>query len=103
MKAGPAILQRTWACLTWPWRVWRERISIQMIISYLAMVLLVLILFEATVLGSIMLNPGDRFFATQQVTIDPYLGERSSAYVQWLGPERVDDAINSVPRLRSEI
>lgn len=103
MKAGPAIPQRLWAGFTWPWRVWRERISVQMIISYLAMVLLVLILFEATVLGSILLNPGDRFFATQQVTIDPYLGERSSAYVQWLGPERIDDTINTVPRLRAPV
>lgn len=103
MKAGSAILQQLWAAFTWPWRVWHERISVQMIISYLAMVLLVLILFEATVLGSILLNPGDRFFATQQVTIDPYLGERSSAYIQWLGPERIDDTINTVPRLRQPV
>lgn len=103
MKSGTATLQRLWTGLTWPWRVWRERISVQMIISYLAMVLLVIILFEATVLGSILLNPGDRFFSTQQVTVDPYLGERSSAYVQWLGPERIDETINGVPRLRSEV
>lgn len=98
MDTGHTILQRIWAGVLWPWRVWRERISVQMIISYLAMVLLVLILFEATVLGSILLNPGDRFFSTQQVTIDPYLGERSAAYIQWIGPERIDDTINSVPR-----
>lgn len=103
MRGLPTILQRIWTGVTWPVRIWRERISTQMIVSYLAMVLLVLILFEATVLGSILLNPGDRFFSTQQVTIDPYLGERSSAYVQWLGPEAIDDAINAVPRTRISI
>lgn len=97
MPATPSIIQRVWRYLTWPARVWRERISVQMIISYLAMVLLVLILFEATVLGSVLLNPGDRFFAARQVTIDPYLGERSAAYVQWLGPDRIEDAILAAP------
>lgn len=89
--------------LAWPYRVWRERISVQMIFSYLAMVLLVLILFEATVLGSILLNPGDRFFSTTQVTIDPYLGERSGAYVQWLSPDVIEEAITSNPPDREKI
>ncbi len=97
MNATPSRLQRVWTWLKWPVRVWCERISIQMIVSYLAMVLLVLILFEATVLGSILLNPGERFFAARQVTIDPYLGERSAAYVQWLDPDRIEDAIIAAP------
>ncbi|MCA9833241.1 MAG: HAMP domain-containing histidine kinase [Thermomicrobiales bacterium] len=90
-------LTRMRDALFWPLRAWRDRISVQMILSYLAMVLLVLILFEATVLGSILLNPGDRFFSTTQVTIDPYLGERSSAYVQWLDPDRIEDTITGFP------
>lgn len=98
MDSDSSFWQKTRDLLCWPARVWRERISVQMIISYLAMVLLVLILFEATVLGSVLLNPGDRFFSSQQVTIDPYLGERSAAYVQWLGPEEIDATINSIPR-----
>lgn len=97
MSAEPTIWQHIRNGITWPVRIWRERISTQMIVSYLAMVLLVLILFEATVLGSILLNPGDRFFSTTQVTVDPYLGERSGAYVQWLGPDEMDDVINAVP------
>jgi signal transduction histidine kinase len=97
MPVRPSKLQRVWRCVNWPYRVWRERISIQMIFSYLAMVLLVLILFEATVLGSILLNPGDRFFATRHVTIDPYLGERSAAYVQWLEPDRIQEAMIAAP------
>lgn len=103
MATTPSIFRRIWRCLTWPYRVWRERISVQMIISYLAMVLLVMILFEATVLGSVLLNPGDRFFAPQQVTIDPYLGERSTAYVQWLGPERIENALAAAPVNRPAI
>jgi signal transduction histidine kinase len=97
MPVRPSKLQRVWRCVNWPYRVWRERISIQMIFSYLAMVLLVLILFEATVLGSILLNPGDRFFASRHVTIDPYLGERSAAYVQWLEPDRIQEAMIAAP------
>ena len=103
MATTPSIFRRIWRCITWPYRVWRERISVQMIISYLAMVLLVMILFEATVLGSVLLNPGDRFFAPQQVTIDPYLGERSAAYVQWLGPERIETALAAAPVNRPAI
>ena len=103
MATTPSIFRRIWRCITWPYRVWRERISVQMIISYLAMVLLVMILFEATVLGSVLLNPGDRFFAPQQVTIDPYLGERSAAYVQWLGPERIENALAAAPVNRPAI
>lgn len=97
MRGASTILQRARDYTLWPYRIWREKISIQMIVSYLAMVLLVLILFEATVLGSILLNPGDRFFSTQQVTIDPYLGERSAAYVQWLDPDEVGETINALP------
>lgn len=103
MAATPSIIQRVWEWIKWPFRVWRERISIQMIISYIAMVFLVLILFEATVLGSILLNPGDRFFASRQVTIDPYLGERSAAYVQWLEPEEVQEAMGNAPINRPAI
>lgn len=103
MQAETPLWRRICQCLMWPVRVWRERISMQMIVSYLAMVLLVLILFEATVLGSIFLNPGDRFFSTQQVTIDPYLGERSGAYVQWLDPDDLHNVINAVPLNRGQI
>lgn len=103
MKTVPSLWQRVRQCVLWPFRVWQERISVQMIISYLAMVLLVIILFEATVLGSILLNPGDRFFSTQQVTVDPYLGERSAAYVQWLGPDEMNDLINGVPVNRDRL
>lgn len=103
MDRARTILDRIWYGLKWPWRVWRERISVQMVISYVAVVLLVIILFEATVLGSILLNPGERFFASEQVTIDPYLGERSAAYIQWLDPDAIDEAINDVPRLRPRI
>lgn len=103
MASVRTIIEQVWGWMTWPYRVWRERISVQMILSYLAMVLLVLILFEATVLGSVFLNPGDRFFTNQQVTIDPYLGERSAAYVQWLGPERIETAITAAPVNRPAI
>ena len=103
MPAKPTIWQQLRNLLLWPVRVWRERISTQMIISYLAMVLLVIILFEATILGSVLLNPGDRFFSTTQVTVDPYLGERSAAYVQWLGPDDTGEAINSSPLNRIRV
>lgn len=103
MPPQPSIWQRIRQAVSWPGRMWREHISIQMIGSYLSMVLLVLILFEATVLVSILINPGDRFFAGRQVTIDPYLGERASAYVQWIDPDRIDDILNETPLNRRDV
>lgn len=103
MPQSPTPLERLRRAIMWPVRQWQEHISIQMIGSYLAMVLLVLILFEATVLGSILLNPGDRFFAGRQVIVNPYLGERSSAYVQWLGPDNIKDVLADRPLKRQRV
>lgn len=103
MEQQPSIWRRMRRCLGWPARMWREHISIQMIGSYISMVLLVLILFEATVLVSILLNPGDRFFAGRQVTIDPYLGERASAFVQWIDPDEIDAVLDEQPLNRQRV
>lgn len=103
MSSASGTRSRLRRIICWPFTLWRERISAQMIASYIAMVLLVLILFEATVLVSILINPGDRFFSGRQVTIDPYLGERSGAFVQWLEPDHIKDVLNDEPLNRRRV
>lgn len=72
-----------------PWRLFQERTSVQLIASYVAVALLVIVLFEVTVMVSLLREPATSPFLPQQTLADPYLGERAGAYVQWLDPEAV--------------
>lgn len=82
---------RYWAVS--PWRLFQERTSVQLIAGYVAVVLMVILLFEITIVVAILLSPGSRLLSTGIYAVDPYLGERSAAFVQWLDPERVDRAV----------
>lgn len=75
--------------LSTPWRHFQERTSVQLIASYVAVVLLVIVLFEVTVMVSLLWDPGSSPFVPEQTLADPYLGERAGAYVQWLDPDAV--------------
>ncbi len=89
---------RAWRWTTTPWRRFQERTSVQLIASYVAVVLLVIVLFEVTVMVSLLWDPAASPFLPQQTLVDPYLGERAGAYVQWLDPDTVADvATNRTP------
>lgn len=79
--------------VTAPWRLFQERTSVQLIAGYVAVVLMVIMLFEITVVVAILWSPGSRLLSTGSYSIDPFLGERSSAVVQWLDPDRIDRAM----------
>lgn len=81
-----------WATL--PWRLFQERTSVQLIAGYVAVVLMVILLFEVTVVVAILWSPGSRLLSTGSYTIDPFLGERTAAYIQWLDPDRVERGVN---------
>lgn len=92
---------KTW--LTLPWRLFQERTSAQLIAGYVAVVLLVILLFEFTVVVAILWSPTSGMLSTGRYMADPFLGERSSAVVQWLGPDRIqrgmgDDAAGNLIR-----
>jgi signal transduction histidine kinase len=92
--AGPLPLPsriRRWLGL--PWRMFQERTSVQLIAGYVAVVLVVILLFEVTVIAAILWSPAGRLIGIEQAAIDPFLGERASAYVQWIEPDQIEDAI----------
>lgn len=84
--------------LATPWRLFQERTSVQLIASYVAVVLLVILLFEVTVMVSLLWQPESNIFVPEETLVDPYLGERAGAYVQWLEPDSIAEiAIDGTP------
>jgi len=76
-----------------PFRLFRQRISIQMIVSYVAAVLIAIVLLQITIIGAFFWQPAARLFGIEEVMMDPYFGERGRAYAQWLGADRIIEAI----------
>lgn len=79
-----------------PFRMYRERTSVQLIVSHVAVVLLTLVLFYAAIIASVV---GPATFARipgiTQLSIDPFLGEQTRAYAQWMQPDRLDVVFES--------
>jgi signal transduction histidine kinase len=75
-----------------PFRLFRQRTSIQMIVSYVAAVMIAIVLLQATIIGSLFWMPAAKLFEIEQITIDPYLGERARSYTQWIGTEKIASA-----------
>ncbi|HWV22628.1 MAG TPA: HAMP domain-containing sensor histidine kinase [Thermomicrobiales bacterium] len=100
------LASRLKTCVSLPWRLFQERTSVQLIAGYVAVVLLVILLFEFTVVVAILWSPRSGLLSTGQYMSDPFLGERSAAIVQWLDPSRIqrglqDDAGGAL--IRSEL
>lgn len=87
-----SIPDRIFRWISLPWRLFNERTSVQLIVSYVAVVLLVITLFQATVVALILGSPSLGRFSANTYVVDPYLGERSGTYVQWLDPDRIAQA-----------
>lgn len=83
--------------LSTPVRLFQQRTSVQLIASYVAVVLLVILLFEITVMASVFWQPETPLFGDGEGQVDPFLGERAAAYVQWLDPEHVADVMDDQP------
>jgi signal transduction histidine kinase len=97
LQSSPSIWRSLVARLTgwatYPWRLFQERTSVQLIAGYVAVVLMVILLFEITVVVALLWSPGSRILSTDSYSIEPYLGERSATVVQWLDPDRVERAM----------
>src|SRR5699024_9471937 len=83
---------RNWLGL--PWRLFQERTSVQLIAGYVAVVLLVILLFEVTVIAAFLWSPNTGLVSTGRHMTDPFLGERAAAVVQWLDPNRIQLGMN---------
>lgn len=89
--------------VTAPWRLFQSRTSFQLIASYVAVVMLVILLFEITVMVSLLWQPEPALIGSDDGLIDPYLGERAGAYVQWLDPDLIADIMDDEPPSRERI
>jgi two-component system, OmpR family, sensor histidine kinase BaeS len=101
--AAGTFRERVTSWVTTPWRLFEERTGVQLVASYVAVVLLVIVLFEITVMVSLLWSPGATPFGADDSLIDPYLGERAGAYVQWLDPDEINAVVNGPPPTRAEI
>jgi len=98
MATSPAprsILARLTRWVTSPWRLFQERTSVQLIVGYVAVVLMVILLFEITIVVALLWSPGSRLLSPGGGIIDPFLGERSAAVVQWMDPDRIERGMNN--------
>ncbi|HVL22750.1 MAG TPA: HAMP domain-containing sensor histidine kinase [Thermomicrobiales bacterium] len=93
--SSPSPLSRLGRWLRLPWRLFQERTSVQLITSYVAVVLVVILLFEITIIVSLLWSPAGQLIGTEQAAVDPYLGERASAYVQWVEPDRIENVVQN--------
>jgi signal transduction histidine kinase len=73
-----------------PFRLFRERTSVQLIVSHIAVVLISIFLIYAAIIASILgYLPFGNITGIDNVALDPFLGERARAYAHWIQPDRL--------------
>lgn len=86
----PTATRRLLRVITTPWRWYRERTSVQLILSHVIVALLTIILFEATVLVAVFGFFPDEIFGSYNFSLDSFLGERARSYGVWLNPNQLE-------------
>ncbi|MGN6032727.1 MAG: ATP-binding protein [Thermomicrobiales bacterium] len=82
-------LHATWYAICTPVRLFRQRTAIQLVVSYVAAVLLAIALIQATIIVTIFWQPAAEIFQYEQALLNPFIGESSRAYAMWIGPDRL--------------
>ena len=86
-------LHAAWYGICTPFRLFRQRTAIQLVVSYVVAVLLAIFLLQATIILTLFWTPAAEVFHYEQVLLNPYLGENSRAYALWIGDEPLIAAI----------
>jgi len=87
---GRSIWNRLHTVCMFPVRLYQERTSVQLIVSHVVVVLISVFLLQAAVIAAALgFLPFVNFTGIDELTIDPFLGERTRAYAQWLQPDRL--------------
>jgi signal transduction histidine kinase len=90
-ESRPGLWRRARNLVTLPVRLFQERTSVQLIVSHVVVVLISVFLIQAAVIAAVLgFVPFGRFAGINDLTIDPYLGERTRAYAQWMDPDRLE-------------
>ncbi len=70
-----------------PLRLFRQRTSVQLIVSYVVMAMITALLLVAGVVGAVWSPQIGQFFRIQDVALDISLGEQARSYAWWLDPD----------------
>lgn len=93
--ARPGVHHRLIGLPLRPFRWYRERTSVQLILSHVVVALLAIVLFEATVIVAVFGFFPDQILGSYNFSVDPYLGERARAYGIWLDPDRLQISLRA--------
>jgi signal transduction histidine kinase len=88
--AEPATSHRLLRVASTPYRWYRERTSVQLILSHVIVALLTIILFEATVIVAVFGFFPNQILGSYNFSLDTFLGERARSYGVWLDPDRLE-------------
>lgn len=80
-----------------PLRLFEQRTSVQLIVGYITVVLLVILLLQGTVLAVLLLRNQFNVFPDRHGYPNAFLGEQATAYVLWIGPGTIKDSIDLSP------
>jgi len=87
-------MHAAWYGLCTPVRLFRQRTAIQLVVSYVAAVLLAITLIQATIIATLFWEPAAEIFQYEQVLLNPFIGENSRSYALWIGTDRLIAAID---------
>lgn len=85
--------RRLTSLLLRPWRWYRERTSVQLVLSHVVVALLTIVLFEATVIVAVFGFFPNQLLGSYNLSLDPYLGERARSYGVWLNPDQLQTTL----------
>lgn len=97
LPENPSLTYRLLYGLFTPLRLTRQRTSINLIVSYVAMAIVTAALLLGVLYAMIFWPPLGRLLGTDELAIDGALGEVTRAYGQWLDPEDVRDTLEEDP------
>ena len=80
-----------------PFQAYRERTNVQLVASYVAVVVLSIVLLQVTIVGSLFWEPAGKLFGTDTTLLTPGIGERARSYALWIGPDPLIAAIDAGP------
>ncbi|MGC4190940.1 MAG: HAMP domain-containing sensor histidine kinase [Thermomicrobiales bacterium] len=107
-RPAPQGRMRRWLHAIWygmgtPVRLFRQRTAIQLVVSYVAAVMIAIVLLQATIIAALFWQPVAELFDYDQVLLNPFLREESRSYAMWVGQERLVLAIDGERDATSEV
>lgn len=84
------VARRAGRLILTPWRLYRQRTAVQLVVSHVLAVLVAVMLYFAAFVAAYLWPPASRLFNLEDIMIDPFLGEKARSVALYLGPETLD-------------